>query len=283
MLVLFEPSSPSILHLCRQTSALFFSPKSCGFTTDLWRANIQWQWDSCPPTSLVSHSCFGRAWGRQQVLFLSGPGERHHWRGEEAQSSKVRKAPPLQPPPLAQQMTFVKTAEIIYIDCLLQMVLWVLLWGMHGETWIQPEDFLPYTCGGGMWIPMSGKRLWESGGCQRASSLLGTQNGHPWGEHMELKAENGGDRQPLSIKEKGEGQGQVRRASWARREERMRRDHKNPGEREWEGNKEKRNIPWKKARAVKMPGPELGVGQEEEWEPRGSRKIFLGDLLSLWI
>ena len=76
---------------------------------------------SCPPTSLVSHSCFGSGLGTfSRFSSRSGPGK-DTTEGERKHIHRVRR-PPAAPPALAQKMTSVKTAELTHIDCLLQMV-----------------------------------------------------------------------------------------------------------------------------------------------------------------
>lgn len=77
---------------------------------------------SCPPTSLVSHSCFGSGLGTfSRFSSLSGPGK-DTTKGGQKHSHRVRRPPHQHPPPLAQQMTSVETVELTHIDCLLQMV-----------------------------------------------------------------------------------------------------------------------------------------------------------------
>ena len=124
-LFLFEPSFPSIFfYLCHQTSSLLFFPPNPlrDLTLTSEGQTFSDKEHSCPPTSLVSHSCFGSGLGMfSRFSSLSGPGKDTTKEGKK-HSHHVRRPPHQHPQPLAQQMTSVETVELTHMDCLLQRV-----------------------------------------------------------------------------------------------------------------------------------------------------------------
>ena len=127
-LFLFEPWFPSIFfYLCHQTSSLLFLPQIlCGICR--WplkgkRSVTRSTAVHPPPWSPTAAS--GVAWGCSAGSLPSAGREKTPLKRGRS-SHRVRRPPHQHPPPLAQQMTSVETAELTHIDCLLQMVFWVL-------------------------------------------------------------------------------------------------------------------------------------------------------------